>query len=194
MDRRTFLATSAATVGVVTAGCSSVLGGDPVTLSAPESGSNDEGREKYLTYRHEGDRIVTLGFDQRDHLDSLTDRFGFHISVSHSDDTKIESFQFDLRAPRTSIDPPADIYLKSPAGGLWPDLTYEDIENRWTRIALPDTNELGEGTLNLETIVDPNSVPAENVGIRVDMTLSTTGSGNTRYRLVAGTSFYPVVG
>jgi hypothetical protein len=163
-------------------------------LTNPETEMQDDGREKYLTYRSDNERIVTVGFDQRTVPESLTDQFGFRISVSHSDATKIESFQFDLRVPETSIDPPADIYLESPSGGLWPDITYRDVENQWTRIALADTGELGDGTMTLETIVDPHSVPAEEVGIRVEMELSTSGSlPNRTYGVDTSTVFEPVV-
>lgn len=191
MDRRAFLAAGATGLSVVTAGCSGVLG-RTVDLTDPEIGTQDEGREKYLAYRHEDRRVVTLGFDQRTGQASPTDRFGFRISVPHSDATTIESFRFDLRAPITSIDPPAAIYLRAPTGGLWPDITYEQVENRWTRIALDDTGALGEGTLTLETIVVPGTVPADTVGIRADMELSDSGAPGRTYRLDARTEFRPV--
>lgn len=193
MDRRRFLATGVTGLGVAIAGCSGILGGT-IDLTDPETELQDGGREKYLTYHHDDDRIVTVGFDQRTVPASLTDQFGFRISVPHSDETKIESFQFDLRVPQSSIDPPADIYFESPSGGLWPDITYREVENRWTRIALADTGELGEGTMTLETIVDPHSVPAEEVGIRVAMELSTSGlPPNRTYRIDTSTEFEPII-
>ncbi|MFC7133390.1 MULTISPECIES: hypothetical protein [Salinibaculum] len=190
MDRRTFLATGLAGAGLATAGCSGLLG-STVPLTVEETEPEDEGREKYLICRHDGQRILAVGFDQRSLQRSPTDDFGFRITNSH-DDTKIESFTVDLRAPRTSVDPPANIYLKAPSGGLWPDLTYEEVEDLWTRIELDDTGELGEGTLNLETLVDPNATPVTEVGIRVEMELSSTESGR-RYTLDTVTEFEPVV-
>lgn len=193
MDRRTFIAASVTGLEVAIAGCSGLLDGT-VNLTNPETESQDGGRERYLTYHHDDDRIVTVGFDQRTVPASLTDQFGFRISVSHSDETKIESFQFDLRVPQSSIDPPADIYLESPSGGLWPDITFREVQNQWTRIALADTGELGEGTMTLETIVDPHSVPAEEVGIRVEMELSTSMSPpNRTYRVDTSTEFEPLI-
>lgn len=121
-------------------------------MTNPETESQDCGRETFLTSRHDGDRIVTVGFDQRTVPASLTDQFGLRISVPHSDETEIESFRFDIRVPQSSIDPPANIYFESPGGGLWPDITYREVENRWTRIALPDTGELGDRTMTPETI------------------------------------------
>lgn len=194
MKRRTFLATGVTALGSATAGCSNVPGGE-ISLTDPTVGIRDGGRAKYLTYRHDDRRIMTVGFDQQTVPTSLTEQFRFGISVPHSDDTKIESFRFDLRAPRSSIDPPADVYLEAPGGGLWPDLTYEVVENGWTRIALDDTDELGEGTMNLETIVNPRSVPAEEVAVRVEMALSSSGSPpNRTYRIDASTEFEPVIG
>lgn len=192
MHRRSFLATGTAGVATALASCSGVFGGQ-VNLTNPETELQDGGREKYLVYSHDGERIVTVGFSQRTVPDSLTDQFGFRITVSHSDETKIESFRFDLRAPQSSVDPPADIYLESPAGGLWPDITYREVEDRWTRIALADTEELGEGTMTLETIVDPHSAPAAEVGLRVDLNLSTSGSPpNRTYRVSTSTTFEPI--
>lgn len=190
MNRRAFLTTGLAGAGLATAGCSSLLG-STVALSVEDSGPQDEGREKYLICRHDGQRIAAVGFDQREVQQSPTDRFKFRVSTSH-DDSKIESFRFDLRAPMTSVDPPAEVYLASPAGGVWPDITFEDVENRWTRIALDDTGDLGEGTLSFDTIIDPNTVPVSEVGVRVEMELSSTESRRT-YTLDTQTQFEPVV-
>jgi hypothetical protein len=190
MNRRTFLAAGVAGVATATAGCSSLLG-STVALPVDDTGVDGDGREKHLIFRDGEQRIAAVSFDQRDVQETPTDDFRFRISASH-DDTKIESFQYDLRAPQTSVDPPADIYLESPAGGLWPDITFEDVENHWTRIALDDTGELGEGTLSVDTIINPNSAPVTEVGIRVEMELSST-EGRRTYTLDTQTQFEPVV-
>jgi hypothetical protein len=189
MDRRAFLATGVAAAGLTTAGCSGILG-ETITLTDPETGTQDDGAEKYLSYHHGGDRIVTLGFDQREVQESPTDRFGFRISVPHSDETTIESFRFDLRAPHFSPDPPADVYLGAPGGGLWPEITFEEVEDFWTRIALADASAVGEGTLTVHTIVDPVSTPVDELGIRAELTLS--GSGSRTYEVETTTGFQPV--
>lgn len=191
MDRRAFLAAGATGVAVVTAGCSGLRG--TTNLVNPAVETQDDGREKYLTYRHDDERVVTVGFDQRTVPATPTDQFGFRITVPHSRNTKIESFRFDLRAPRSSIDPPADVYLESPSGGLWPDLTFREVENRWTRIALADTGELGEGTMSFDLMIAPHSVPATEVGIRAELELSNSASVlNGRYRVDTSTGFEPV--
>lgn len=191
MDRRAFLAAGVTGVGVVTAGCSGL--GGTTNLVNPAVETQDDGREKYLTYRHDDERVVTVGFDQRTVPATPTDQFGFRITVPHSRNTEIESFRFDLRAPRSSIDPPADVYLESPSGGLWPDLTFREVENRWTRIALADTGELGEGTMSFDLMIAPHSVPATEVGIRAELELSNSASVlNGRYRVDTSTGFEPV--
>lgn len=191
MDRRAFLAAGVTGVGVVTAGCSGL--GGTTNLVNPDVETQDGGREKYLTYRRGDKRLVTVGFDQRTVPATATDQFGFRISVPHSRNTTIESFRFDLRAPRSSIDPPANVYLESPSGGLWPDITFREVENRWTRIALEDTGELGEGTMTFELIIAPNSAPATEIGIRTELELSSSGSLlNRRYRVDTSTEFEPV--
>ncbi len=190
MNRRTFLATGLASAGLATAGCSSVLG-STVALTVETTEQQDDGREKYLICRDGDQTLLRVGFDQRQAQQSPTDSFGFRITASH-DDTKIESFRFDLRAPQTSVDPPAEIYLKAPSGGLWPDITFRDVENSWTRIEVTDTGDLGDGTLGVDTRIDPVSVPVTEIGIRVEMRLSST-EGRRTYTLDTSTQFEPVI-
>lgn len=194
MDRRSLLATSGAVVGLATAGCSNLLGGT-VELTNPERDREADGRETHLTYRHDGARIVTASFIQRTVPPSLSDLFGVRISLSHSKDTTLESFQIGLRAPKSSTAPPADIYLSSPGGSQWTDLTFETVQNEWTRIALEDTGELGEGTVSLDTIVQPNTEPSDVVGVRLEMELSWSGEfAKTTFRVDTSTGFKPVTG
>lgn len=192
MDRRSLLATSGAVVGLATAGCSSLLG-STIDLTNPDRDDRPDGRETHLTYRHDGASIVTVGFVQRTVPASLDDLFGLGITLSHSGDTTLESFQFELRAPQSSVALPADIYLKSPGGSRWTDLTFETVENQWTRIGLEDTGELGEGTMNLETFVRPNTEPATDVGVRIEVALSWSGQfADTTFRVDNSTEFSPV--
>lgn len=114
--------------------------------------------------------------------------------IPHSHDTKIESFRFDLHVPRSSIGPPVDIYLEFPSGGLCPDIMYREGEDCWTRIALADTRELGEWPMALETIINPPSVPASEVWLRVELELSASGSPpNRTYRVSTSSDFEPVI-
>ena len=48
--------------------------------------------------------------------------------------------------------------------------------------------------MTLKTIIDPHSVPAEEVGIRVETELSTSGSPpNRTYRVDNSTDFEPII-
>ena len=200
MKRRAFLATGTVGLTVGTAGCSRLLGGT-TTLGRPEERLDDDGREKHLVFREGGDRIAVISLDQRTHPESSTDSFGLRLYVAHGyggDEadgpaTTVDSFRFDLRAPPASVKPPARVFLASPEGGPWPDLTFETVEDNWTRIALEDVGELGEGTIGLTTIVDPLAVAAEEVGVRAAVTLSEGGIGATTYRAEANTRFEPIL-
>ena len=189
MNRRTYLATLSAASGATLAGCGAVFG--PTTLGPPEETLDDDRMEKALTYRRDGDRIATLALEQRREQQSPRDRFPFRLSVWHNDDTYIEQFQFDLRTPPTSVDPPAEVYLRTPGDDLWSGLTFHRVENNWTRIALDDAGQLGEGTVTLETIIDPVGQPADEVGVRAELTLSRSGPGRG-YAIDTSTRFEPV--
>jgi hypothetical protein len=187
MKRRTLLATGTATLAAGTAGCSGLLGGT-TTLGRPEEQLDDDGMEKHLVFRDGDDRIVVITLDQRTRQKSPTDRFRFRLYIAHGygDEanggpaTSVDSFRFDLRTPLTSVDPPANVFLAAPEGGPWPDFTFERDDDLWTRIAVEDVGELGEGTIGLTTIVDPLDVPVEEVGVRADLTLSEDGFGARR--------------
>ena len=142
-----------------------------------------------------------ISLDQRTHPKSPTESFGLRLYVAHGDGddasdrpaTTVDRFRFDLRAPPASVKPPARVFLASPEGGPWPDLTFETVEDSWTRIAVEDVGELGEGTIGLTTIVDPLEFAVEEVGVRAAVTLSEGGIGGTTYRAEANTRFEPIL-
>lgn len=200
MKRRGFLATGTVGLTAGTAGCSGLLG-STISLGRPEERLDDDGREKHLIFRTGGDRIAVMSLDQRTHPESPTESFGFRLYVAHGngDDgadgpaTTVDGFRFDLRAPPASVKPPAKVFLASPEGGPWPDLTFETVEDSWTRIALENVGELGEGTIGLTTIIDPLNVPVEEVGVKAEVALSEGSIGGTTYRAEANTRFEPVL-
>ena len=189
MNRRRFLATAAIPVGIATAGCSA-SSGRTVELEA-ETERQDDGRQNdtYLVYRHDGEEVRVVGFSQGSFPASLDDRFGFGMFIEYDESTALESFRFDLRAPPTGE--PADIYLASPAGGAWPNLTYGRVGNDGsTRIALSDAPEVTDETVFINTFVDPNTSPAEQIGIDLEVKL-TAPDGSTTYRVETTTTFEP---
>jgi len=197
MDRRRFLAAGLAGLGAATAGCSGVLG-ETVTLADPETGTNDEGAEKYFTYRHDGERQAVLGVDQQSPQASPTDGFPLRLSVSHRDGlgaddpgTTIERLRFELRAPPTSVGPPAEVYLATPGGSIWPELTFRTTDDSWTVIAADGLggDGPGQGTLTLATRIEPVGTPVDELALRADLTLS--GRGRT-YEIDERVRFEPV--
>jgi hypothetical protein len=198
VNRRRFLATAGLGVAATTAGCSTV--GGPTELGADEERPDDEGAEKHLYFRDGEKRVAVVSLDQVSTQESPTDSFRFRLHVQHGSgaggperESVVERFRFDLRAPPTSVNPPAEIYLQAPGGGLWPDFTFEEVENLWTRIEADDTRDVGVGTMTLTLIVDPLGVPADEVGLRASVGLTEQGFGGSSYRLEANTRFEPVV-
>jgi len=192
MNRRTFVAGTTATLATTLAGCTT-LGGEQ-SLGQPREELDAGGREKHLIFERNGESVVTITLQQRTAAQDLPGRFGLRIVISHSEKTNINEFSLELRAPPTSLEPPAEIYLKQPDGGPWPPIEFQSTDNEWTRIAVDDLGDLGRGTLGLETIVAPLGDSVDAVGVRPDLTLGTTGllSGGP-LRAETQTEFEPVV-
>lgn len=196
MDRRRFLASTAAVAA--TAGCVET-GFGPTRIGGPTEWLDDEGMEQHLRFNVDGERLAVLTFDQMSRPDTPTDPFRLRLHVAHrSDDerhdrpTTIERFRFDLRAPPTSVGPPAEIYLNAPGGPSYPDLVFRRTGDSWTRIEATDTEAIGDGTLTLETIVRPIGEFPTEIGLRAEVQLSTGGVLGPTYVLEALSRFAPV--
>lgn len=198
MDRRRFLATTAAGAVAAAAGCVGT-GFGPTRIGGPTEWLDDDGREKHLQFDIDDERLAVLTLDQMTRPATPTDPFRLRLHVAHrSDDerldrpTTIERFRFDLRAPPASVGPPAEIYLNAPGGPSFPDLVFRRTADSWTRIEATDTGAIGDGTLTLETIVQPiGEFPAE-IGLRAEVQLSTGGMLRPTYVLEALSRFAPV--
>ena len=188
MNRRRFLASTTIPVGITTAGCSTNTGRTVELEAETERQDGGSQNESYLVYRHDGEEIRVVGFNQGSFPASLDDRFGFGIFIEYDESTTLESFRFDLRAPPTGE--PSDIYLAMPAGGTWPNLTYGRVDDGSTRIALSDAPEVTDETVFINTIVDPNTDPAERIGVDLEIEL-TVPEGSTTYRAATATTFEP---
>jgi hypothetical protein len=198
VNRRRFLAAAGFGATATTAGCSTV--GGRTELGVDEERLDDEGSEKHLFFRDGEKRLGVVSLDQMTTQDSPTDAFRFRLHIQHGSgaggperESVVERFRFDLRAPPASVNPPAEIYLQAPSGGLWPDFTFEEVDDLWTRIEADDTREVGSGTMTLSLFVDPLGVPADELGVRASVDLTEQGFGGTSYRLEANTRFVPVV-
>ncbi|WP_135827568.1 hypothetical protein [Halorussus halobius] len=189
MDRRRFLATAAIPVGVTTAGCS--FGADRTVELEAEIEQQDGRRENetYLVYRDDGEEVRVVGFDQHSFPASLNDRFGFGIFIEYDEATSVESFRFDLRTQ--PAEEPADIYLASPPGAVWPNLRYGRVEGDGsTRIALSDAPDVTDETVFINTIIDPNTAPAERIAVDLELELTASDAPVT-YRTETATTFEP---
>ena len=189
MDRRRFLTAAAIPLGITTAGCS--FGTRTVELDA-EIERQDEGRqnETYLVYRHDGEEVRIVGFNQGGFPASLDEQFGLGLFIEYDEATTLESFQFDLRAPPTGE--PADIYLGSPAGDAWPYLTYGRVDDDGsTRIALADAVDSVDETMFISTFIDPEAAAVEAIAIDFEMELTAEGVPGTTYRAETTTTFEP---
>lgn len=198
MERRTFLATAIAGGTTAVAGCGNVIG-DPVALRPTETQLDDDGEEMHHRYEVDGRRRAVITLQQRGRRSAPDERFGLSVHVSHHvdgegneyEDSTIERFHFDLRAPAASVDPPAEIYLKPIGSAGWP-VQVETVDDRWTRLSAEDASEFGSGTITLSTIVDPFDA-VDEIGFRAGVVLSNGGLTGESYRLEANTSFEPVV-
>jgi len=188
MNRRRFLASTTIPVGITTAGCSTNTGRTVELEAETERQDGGSQNESYLVYRHDGEEIRVVGFNQGSFPASLDDRFGFGIFIEYDESTTLESFRFDLRTP--PIGEPADIYLASPGGEQWPYLTYGRVDDGSTRIALSETADAVDETVFINTIIDPNAAPAERIAIDLELELTVPDDSMT-YRAATATTFEP---
>jgi hypothetical protein len=192
MDRRTFVGATAATVGTALSGCSAP--GSERSLGTPRVETERDGEEKHLVFERGGDEVLTITLQQRALTLAPSGRYGLRVTMSHSEDTRLQRFQFDFKSPPTTPGVPADIYLKQPDGGPWPDIDFGRVENQWTRIGVEELDDLGAGTLGFEIIVAPLDEGGDSLGVRPDVLLATTGllSGGP-LRAETQTEFTPVL-
>ena len=192
MDRRTFVGATAATVGTALAGCSAP--GSERSLGTPREETERDGEEKHLVFERGGDEVLTITIQQRALTLAPSGRYGLRVTMSHSEDTRLKRFQFDFRSPPDTLGAPADIYLKQPDGGPWPNIDFGRVDGQRTRIGVEGLDDLGAGTLGFEIIVAPLDEGSHPVAIRSDVTLATDGllSGGP-LRAETQTEFTPVL-
>ena len=176
-----------------------VLSGQEVVERFPGVGGGADGTAR-VDVPADPNAPGVVSLDQMYEQVSPTAPFRFRLHIQHGSgaggaerESVVERFRFDLRTPVTSVDPPAEIYLQAPSGGLWPDLTFEEVDDFWTRIEADGTEEVGVGTMTLSLFVDPLSLPADELGVRASVDLAEQGFGGTNYRLEADARLEPVV-
>ena len=192
MDRRTFVGAAAATAGAALAGCSAP--GSGRSLGSPDVETDADGTETHLSFEDGGDDVLTVTYQQRALALGSTGRYGLRVTLSHTENTRLKRFQFDFKSPPDTLGVPADIFLKQPDGGPWPDIDFGRVEGQWTRVGVEGLGDLGEGTLGFEVIVAPLDEGGNPVAVRSEVTLATTGllSGGP-LRAHHRTEFQPVL-
>ncbi|WP_340098212.1 hypothetical protein [Salinibaculum salinum] len=173
MDRRTFVVGSVAAANAALAGCSSP--GEARSLGTPRVETDAEGTESHLVFERSGNGVLTITYRQRALSAAPSGRYGLRVTISHSEDTRLERFRFDFKSPPDTLGVPADIFLKQPDGGPWPDIDFGRVEGQWTRVAVEGLGDLGDGTLGFEIIVAPLDDGGHPVAIRSNVTLVTEG-------------------
>lgn len=198
MNRRRFLGAAALGLSAATAGCGIVSG--TTRLDSPEEESDNEGREKHLVFEDDGQRVAEFSIDQRTVPDDPIEPFMLRLHLSHrssenryENPTTVEQLRIDLRTPPSAEGPPAAIYVQPPRSELADVLEYVETDEGWTRIALEEAGELGEGTINVGTIVAPVGDTAEQLDVRVGATLSESGWTGTAYE-IRGDTHFDIVG
>lgn len=198
MNRRRFIGAAALGLTSATAGCGIVSG--TTRLDSPMEESDDDGREKHLVFEDDGQRVAEFSIDQRTVPEDPIEPFMLRLHLSHrsseneyENPTTVEGVRFHLRTTPTAESPPAAIYVQPPRSELADVLEYVETEEGWTRIALEEAGELGEGTINVGTIVAPVGDRAEQLDVRVAATLSESGWTGTTYE-IRGDTHFDVIG
>ena len=199
MNRRTLLAATATGATAATAGCGFL--GETDRLAAPEERSDADGRQKHLVFDAGGIRLAAISLAQRTEQDGPGDEFKLRLHLSHrssreqyDDPTTVDRFQFELRTPPTTDHAPAEVFVQAPRASLGDVIDVGVTDDGWTRIGATDPGDLGEGTINIGTIVSPVGSMGEELDFRAEATLSESGLTGTTYELDAATTFAPVRG
>lgn len=197
MNRRRFIGAAALGLSAATAGCGIASG--TTRLESPTEESDDDAREKHLVFEDEGQRVAECSIDQRTVPEEPMEPFMLRLHLSHrsseteyENPTTVEQVRFDLRTPPTAEGPPAAIYIQPPRSELADVLEYVETDDGWTRIAVEEAGNLGEGTINVETIVAPVGDRAEELDVRVDATLAESGWTGETYE-IRGDTHYEIV-
>jgi hypothetical protein len=148
MNRRRFLAASAAASALPLSGCAA----RETTLNEPETPEEDA--ETHLVYRDGDDEVATVSYMERQRVSSPPP-YGLWVHVGHSEATTVESLRVELDAAPAQR-PGAAVYLQTPEGHPYPEMHYHtDAETGAAVVAIDDTGSQGGGSMSLEFLVAP---------------------------------------
>lgn len=157
MNRRRFLATATAASVLPLAGCSRVGLG---TTELRPVGQETESGETHLLFGRDGRRLLTYTVRYHRGYVESAGQIPLEIYVWHAEDTHLDSFRVEVRAPAHSRDPHTRVLLSTPRARPWPEMTFErDDEDRTTIVAADGLGGVGDGTIGLEFLLEPASMP-----------------------------------
>lgn len=156
MNRRRFLAASAAACALPLSGCAA----RETTLHSPEERHEDD--ETHLIYRDGGERVAEVSYLRRQRIGSPPP-YGLWVHVGHAESTTVDALRVELdAAPGQRPEP--EVYLQTPGGYPYPEMHYHsDVETGAAVVDIQDTAEQGSGSMSLEFLVAPLSDGAVTV-------------------------------
>lgn len=162
MNRRRFLAASAAASALPLAGCAA----RETTL---QSTVEQDDHETHLVYHDGTERVATVSYMQRGRGNRPP--YDLWVTVSHTEATTIDSLHLQLdTAPAQR--PKPSVYLKAPDGHPYPSIHYHtDPDTGSAVVDIPDTERQGSGSMSLEFLVAPNGDEPVTVGATASLTL-----------------------
>lgn len=166
MNRRRFLAASAAASALPLAGCAART----TALHDPDVRREDD--ETHLVYRDGDARVAVVSYLRRQRVGSPPP-YGLWFHLGHEESTTVESLRVELDTAPARRPKPA-VYLQAPDGHPYPEMHYHtDAETGAAVVDIPDTGEQGSGSMSLEFLVAPLS--AEPVTVVGDATVGLAG-------------------
>ncbi|WP_254280676.1 hypothetical protein [Haloarcula marina] len=161
ISRRKALSVGGLALGSALAGCAGPAHLGTTELTNPER--NEEDGETHFTFRRDGDDYLTLSVLSQEDYRSSVNQLPIRLSVSHRDGTVLNSLTYHLyRADRDQEF--SEFYLRTPGGAPFPEMTFQrDSNGRGIRLAVPDLDFQGSGTVSFDFIIEPDR-PAESTG------------------------------
>lgn len=172
MDRRRFLATSTAVSALSLSGCTALGVG---TTNLRPADTKTEPIATHLQFEQGDRKLLVFSTRYLDGYDESTGRIPIEFDVWHAEETRIESFRFDVRAPANEREPLTTVALETPFGSA-KSLDFYESDGRETVVAADDLGEYGDSTFSLSLSLDPQEMP-ETLPIHVRGTFDLTETG-----------------
>ena len=178
MNRRKYLVAS----GLVAASIAGCTGVDrEAHLTADEMVKH--GTSVVLPFRDDGEDILRLQIDKQFTGDENREYYPFFVSTLQPDGHQIDSLRLKFRSPpHTSGFSPAGIALREDGHAHKATLSQHGEDPSTTLIELPDTADIGEGSLVVNLLLEGNHAEdPQHLWINIGAELSSNGLLGTDY-------------